>query len=268
MASRKRVACADEAVSDNTAHKRHCAVETKGPTVVTVPAAVEIPGTTTTIVAVATATTSGTATEPSTDRHGVSPTPELVPPAQTPLVPLAPSPADLYAKGLHYLSLAESDEAMPYLLRAAEGDHVEAALRYADWQDFPSEACKWYQRALHLAKGHSNEVALSCEAYRGLGHVAEQYTLYGKATTYYRQGALLGDAECQHKLGHSLHHGYSVPRDVPAAYYWYRRADAGGYHCAESIGLPLRPALAVASLCPFLTRFLCCSRSCVLLGSP
>ena len=162
-------------------------------------------------------------------------------------VSLARSPEDLYAKGLHYLSLAKSEETMAYHLHAANGDHIEAICRYAKWLN-SKESYKWYQRALHLAKGHPNETVLSGRVYCGLGQVAERYPMYGKATTYYRQGALLGDPICQYDLGHSLHHGYGVPRDVHAACYWYRRADAGGYQCAESIGLPLRPAPAAAYL--------------------
>ena len=153
----------------------------------------------------------------------------------------------------YYIHRTRSEEAKSYFLRAAECNHVEATLRYADmvlhgrW----SMASIWYQRALNLAKGCANEAVLSGHAYRGLGLVATYQRSHIEAMAHYRRGALMHDAECCYNVGNYLNGAYGQPRDVRAAYHWFRLAAAGGaLRAAGYLGLclPLFSSPAPAAL--------------------
>ena len=167
------------------------------------------------------------------------------------------TPADLYTKGLRYLDTDKFDDAMHCFRRAAKSNHIEAALRYAGMllhRKLGSEADVWYTRALDLAKGHANEPVLSARAYYGIGIVAFQGLCGHRAFAHFHQGALLSHAECQYQVGVYLDKGYVGPRDVAAAYYWLRLADAGGsHHAADSLGLPCLPSpLSLSDTYPLL----------------
>lgn len=135
---------------------------------------------------------------------------------------------------------------MTYLLRAAKCNHVEAAFRYATYlhnTNSLSQAAIWYQHVRPLVKGHSNEAVLSGRAYRGLGEVANARESWRRAMLYFHQGALLADAECQYYVGLYLYTCRILPRDVQAAYQWYRRATAAGSRdAASALGLPFFPS--------------------------
>ena len=186
------------------------------------------------------------------------------------LAPPGPSPAVLYAEGLHYIEIEQSDDAIPYLLRAAECNHIEAALLYADMRRHKHwrEADRWYQRVLQLAKGHSNEAALCGQAHHGRGLAAENLSV-DEAMTHFRLGALLANPECLYQLGYYLEKGYGVASDVNAAYIWYRRAEAGGFLCAaDNLGRPLPLFSSPTPACYSPMTLLWCARSVVLLVSP
>lgn len=231
MTDQKQIVHAPDAVSDDTDHVQHCSLETKDPS----PAMASATG-------AAPASATAALAEPSTDKCDISKTTDVVIPALTPLTPLTPTPEDLYTQGMRHHQMGDLDKAMPYLLRAAECNHALAAAHYADALNHLRDLSKsriWYQRALDLAKGHRLERDLSRCMYRGLAILADKQELYVEALKHFRQGALLGDAKCTYYLGVYMSQGRGVPRDGRAAYYWYRRAEAHGYDCANSIGLPL-----------------------------
>lgn len=197
------------------------------------------------------------AAKPATDKHGVSTA------TRTALVPLVPSPAHLYPKGMHYIGMAGSSYPS-----TPECKHIQVALCYADamFNVHLTKAAIWYRHALNLAKGLSNETVLSGHAYYGLGEVAKYQESSDEALVHYRQGALLGHAKCQHTLGYYLEQGHIVPRDVRAAYHWYRLAAAAGNRVsALHLGLPLSSR---SSLPRSLPPIVSCSRLSVPLRVP
>ena len=238
MVSRNRAADVNDASSSKTAQKRLCGSDNKDPTAAAATAVASSPVVATPAGA---ATVVARAPDPARDKRRVSRV------TRTALVSLAPSPDRLYTTAMYYLNRCGLDDAMPYLLRAAESDHIEAALIYARLLNprHSDEATTWYQRILHLAKGRSNEMSLSSQAHGGLAALASNRLCYGEALGHYRQGALLGDADCQYYLGQYLHQGrgQDVLRDIQAAYYWYRLAEAGGSRSAASaLGLACLPS--------------------------
>lgn len=232
MAGRKRSTDSNDADSDEIAPKRPRGSENKGPAAAAaqsqVAAASSLVAAAPSGAATAVAAAPSEATTTAADKGGTSKT--------------TPSPDDLYAQGMHYLSIKQESKAMCNLYLAAEGNHIEAAFRYAlvlYRSNYQQQAASRYQRILPLLKGHSNEAVLTGRLYRHLGEVL-QCESRQRALPYFQQGVLLGNPKCQYYFGLYLDEGSGLSRDVRAASHWYRLAAAAGSRRASiDLGLPL-----------------------------
>jgi len=117
---------------------------------------------------------------------------------------------------------------LPRLLELAEQGSTSAQF-YCGWYLYharkqPQEAAPWLQRAAEA--GHPQAARLAGYLYiNGEGVEADET----KAAHYYRIGAEQGDAYAQHNLAACYDDGWGVEADIDEAIHWYRQAADQGF---------------------------------------
>jgi TPR repeat protein len=150
---------------------------------------------------------------------------------------------------LGFLALTECEsvsgrEAFSLFMKAAQDGHVEAMYQLATFPDFiaepfrsplsEEESWRWLVQA---AEGGCVQAQRDAGASLATGEWRE-----GKvprdlpaAVAWYRRAAEAGHADAQYNLASMLAEGEGCDRDLPEARQWLRRAVAGGYEYAAGL---------------------------------
>ncbi|MBP3763313.1 MAG: sel1 repeat family protein [Bacteroidales bacterium] len=123
------------------------------------------------------------------------------------------------------------EQAIPYIVSAAENGNMDAMLLYCRASLFgygveaqPEQAYIMVRELTEVMEGGEAHTLLGNMHYSGIGCQQD----YGQAVRYFDTAARLGDSQAMMFLGDLYARGEGVPRDTVEALQWYERAVAAG----------------------------------------